>query len=423
MAEASYALGIDFGTSGARATVINQSDEVVAEAQTAYDIHLPESWREALFELIANIPFKTRDSLGAIAIDGTSSTCLICDDLNNPLLPPLLYNDSRANGEMEQIKSIVPQGHIAISATSSFAKLLWFSLQPAFSKAVVFCHQADWLTSLLTGLPGITDYHNALKLGYDTESMCYPGWLAGLPFAHLLPRVVTPGTSLGPINPTISKHLALPAACTIHAGTTDSIAAFMASGAAKPGDAVTSLGSTLVLKLLSTTHVEAAEYGVYSHKFGNLWLAGGASNTGGAVFRQYFTDEEITQLSLQMNPHQSTGLDYYPLVKPGERFPVNDPNLNPRLEPRPQNNTLFLQGLFESIAKVEANGYRLLERMGATPLKRVFSAGGGAKNNAWTTIRKNYLKIQILPSIHIDASFGTARLAAKGEQLLGTIGS
>lgn len=40
----------------------------------------------------------------------------------------------------------------------------------------------------------------------------------------------------------------------------------------------------------------------------------------------------------------SCRLDYYPLLRPGERFPVNDPGLPPRLTPRPEDDAVFLQG-------------------------------------------------------------------------------
>jgi hypothetical protein len=45
-----------------------------------------------------------------------------------------------------------------------------------------------------------------------------------------------------------------------------------------PGDAVTSLGSTLAIKMLSAVPVDDSSRGVYSHRLGDLWLAGGASN-------------------------------------------------------------------------------------------------------------------------------------------------
>lgn len=46
---------------------------------------------------------------------------------------------------------------------------------------------------------------------------------------------------------------------------------------------------------------------------GELWLVGGASNTGGAVLRQHFTDAELADLSSRMDTRVPTGLDYYPL--------------------------------------------------------------------------------------------------------------
>jgi sugar (pentulose or hexulose) kinase len=195
------------------------------------------------------------------------------------------------------------------------------------------------------------------------------------------------------------------------AGTTDSIAAFLASGARSPGEAVTSLGSTLVLKLLSRTRVEDTRYGIYSHRLGDLWLTGGASNTGGAVLRQFFTDAQLESLSCQINLEKESQLDYYPLVKAGDRFPINDPQLPPRLEPRPDNPVKFLHGLLESIAKIEVQGYNLLQGLGATHLSRVYTAGGGAANSSWTAIRARYLKVPLVMPAHTAAAYGTALLA------------
>lgn len=74
------------------------------------------------------------------------------------------------------------------------------------------------------------------------------------------------------------------------------------------------------------------------------WLVGGASNTGGAVLRELFTDSELQRLTDQIDPSQPSGFDYYPLTAPGERFPVYDPDLQPRMTPRPADDALFLQG-------------------------------------------------------------------------------
>ena len=54
----------------------------------------------------------------------------------------------------------------------------------------------------------------------------------------------------------------------------DSVAAFLAAGVREPGDAVSSLGSTLAVKLLSECRVDDGATGIYSHRLGNRWLVG-----------------------------------------------------------------------------------------------------------------------------------------------------
>lgn len=76
--------------------------------------------------------------------------------------------------------------------------------------------------------------------------------------------------------------------------------------------------------------MEDARFGVYSHRLDDKWLVGGASNTGGAVLRQIFTDDQLGKLSQQINPAETSPLDYYPLQDVGERFPVADPKMEPR---------------------------------------------------------------------------------------------
>jgi len=204
----------------------------------------------------------------------------------------------------------------------------------------------------------------------------------------------------------------------VRAGTTDSIAAFLAAGATQPGEAVSSLGSTLVLKLLSQQRVESPQHGVYSHRFGKLWLAGGASNSGGAVLRLFFADAELQSLSRRIDASQPSGLDYYPLPQPGERFPINDPLYPPRLTPRPDDNAHFLHGLLEGIARIEMQGYKLLQELGATPLTAVLSAGGGAHNEAFTAIRARLLGVPVRTAVHAEAAYGSALLARDGTRLL-----
>lgn len=415
-----YAIGVDFGTSGVRAIAVDQSGAIAAQSRAAYAAEGAESlaaqWQAALATVLLALPAPLRASVQDIAINGTSATVLLCDRGGIPLVEPLRYDDGRAIAQGEALRAIAPGGSPVLSPTSSLAKLLWWrdTLPPAtWQRAAVLLHQADWLAYQLHGRLGISDYHNALKLGYDVGSLAYPDWLQPLEVASRLPQVLAPGAAIAPITAAAAERYSLPPTCIIHAGTTDSIAAFLASGATQPGEAVTSLGSTLVLKLLSTTRVDDSRYGIYSHRLGDRWLVGGASNTGGAVLQQFFSTDDLVRLSRAMQPDQPTGLDYYPLCRPGERFPIADPHLQPRLTPRPADPAQFLQGLLEGIARIEAQGYAHLQTLGATPLSRVWTAGGGAQNTAWTSIRQRLLGVPVQPAPETEAAVGTARLALR----------
>lgn len=413
-----FYLGLDFGTSGARTVVIDEQKTIQAQQQCPFDSQADEvkQWHDALFFLLESIPREVKEKVARIAINGTSATVLLCDRAGVPLTSPLLYRDRVPDAIIPTLQQIAPSDQVVQSASSSLAKLLYWQQQDIFSQAHYFLHQADWLASLLHSKLGISDYHNALKLGYDVQHLCYPQWLQNLASFSILPQVLPPGTSVGTITPDIAQRFHFSPECEVVTGTTDSIAAFIASGATQPGEAVTSLGSTLVLKLLSETPVQDTQSGVYSHRFGNLWLTGGASNTGGAVLKHFFSDEQLKALSQQIDPTQPTTLNYYPLLEAGERFPINDPNLPPQLSPRPENDVIFLQGLLESIARIEAQGYQKLQKLGATLLKHVYTAGGGAKNQVWQTIREQALQVPVQRSHNTDAAYGTAQLARLNHQ-------
>ncbi|MDJ0619221.1 MAG: FGGY-family carbohydrate kinase [Calothrix sp. MO_192.B10] len=411
-------LGIDCGTSGMRGVVIDQNKCVVTMVKCPWEItELTDwsvCWQTALWKLLEEIPLQYRHYIQAIAIDGTSSTVLVCDADGKPVQAPIMYNDPRGASVLTELRDIAPPGHTVLGATSSLAKLIWMSKLPSFTAAKYFLHQADWLGFLLHGQLGISDYHNALKLGYDVENLQYPQWLENIHIPIHLPQVLAPGTPIAKLRPEIAARYNFPTDCLVCAGTTDSIAAFLASGAKFPGEAVTSLGSTLVLKLLSTTPIANSQSGIYSHRLGDLWLTGGASNTGGAVLKHFFSSTELATLSLEIDISQPSNLDYYPLLTPGDRFPINDPNLPPRLEPRPDNPVEFLYGLLSGIARIEAQGYGLLQQLGAETLSHVYTAGGGAINDTWMKIRECHLGVPVTIPINTEAAYGTALLAMEG---------
>jgi len=408
-------LGIDLGTSGIRAIAIDPVGIIQGQgtARIAPEQRRdPEAiWYGVIDALDALRPHIYMPSIRAIAIDGTSGTILVTDDHATPIGPATLYSDRATPAAVARIAAIAPRDSAAHGNASPLARLLDLPHTTARRHAL---HEADWITYRLGGPFGVSDANNALKTGYDPTSGTWPAWIDRLGLAVTLPRVVEPGTDLAPIDPALAARFGLDPATRLIAGTTDGCASFLATGADQPGDGVTALGSTLTIKLLSNQPVFAPDFGIYSHRLLDNFLPGGASSAGAAILARYFTPAQLADLSRTIDPARDSGLDYYPLPAPGERFPINDPALQPRLTPRPADDAHFLHGLLEGLARIEALGYQRLAELGAPRLRRVLTVGGGAINPVWTALRARILGVPVSPATQTDAAVGTARLARIG---------
>ncbi|UPK29907.1 FGGY-family carbohydrate kinase [Bradyrhizobium sp. 195] len=418
-------LGIDVGTGGVRACAVDarggklgmESVPLPAPRQNGHAVDQdPELWWDVTAAAIGKLRRKVDlQAVERVSVDGTSGTLLLIDAAGRPCTPGLMYNDARAAAQAARIAAVAPSDSGALGASSALAKLLYLSDRGEIGQARLAVHQADWIAGRLAGHHGISDENNVLKLGYDPVTRTWPGWLDELGVSReLLPKVLVPGTPFAVIDSAVASALGLSPAAHIAAGTTDGVAAFVATRADSPGDAVTSLGTTLVVKLLATRPIFAADQGVYSHRLGERWLAGGASNSGGGALLAHFTAADMERLTLQLQPETPTGLDYYPLPKPGERFPIADPALPARVTPRPLDDHRFFQALLEGIAGIEALAYRRLAELGAPKLRRLISVGGGAKNAAWTEIRRRALGVALTVAEETEASYGAALLALRG---------
>jgi len=418
-------IGIDLGTSGCRGIAIDETACVCAKATTAVPLPLrkgnhieqdPDVWWQATQRVLKDIAQQIKPAeVKSIAVAGTSSTVLLCDKQGKPVQPAIMYNDVRGRNHTKLIKQYALKHTAAHGATSALAKLLWYQEHGITERADLVLHQADWVSAQLCGRFGISDVNNSLKLGYDPVANEWPAWLDKVKAPRqLLPRVVQPGSRIGTIRFELTERFKFPITTQIIAGTTDSTAAFIATGVNRVGEAVTSLGSTLVLKVLADTPVFHPGYGVYSQPINGKWLVGGASNTGGAVLLKFFDPERLVELTPQLKPAVNTGLDYYPLLSQGERFPTSDPDMRSRTSPRPEDDAQFFQGLLEGIAAIEHAGYERLTELGAPYPSRIVTTGGGAKNEAWTAIRSFLLNVPIDISAHTEAAYGSALLARKG---------
>ena len=173
-------------------------------------------------------------------------------------------------------------------------------------------------------------------------------------------------------------------------------------------DGLTVLGTTIVVKKIIDKPIK--KQGITNHIVNGNWICGGASNAGCGILSKFFSDLEIKELSRQINPSKNTSLNLLPLNSKGERFPINNSNLEPILGPRPVSDSLYLHALFEGLAKIELKGWEKLGKLTGSLPKKIITIGGGSKNPQWRKIREKIINIPII-SCSRTTSFGTALLA------------
>ncbi|HEY0722053.1 MAG TPA: FGGY family carbohydrate kinase, partial [Gammaproteobacteria bacterium] len=170
------AIGIDVGTSGCRAVAIDGAAQIVAEARTPLPEPLrleggsveqdPELWWRALLTTLKALLEQVEPTrVAAIAVDGTSGTVLVTDQLGLPLHPALMYSDNRAVQEAQRVAATAPRESAAHGANASLAKLLWLLARyPEIDQAHA---PADWLASRLCGIKVPGDANSMVKFGWD----------------------------------------------------------------------------------------------------------------------------------------------------------------------------------------------------------------------------------------------------------------
>jgi hypothetical protein len=269
-----------------------------------------------------------RTAIRRISVDGTSGTLLLTDGDGTPLTPGLMYNDARAGAEAARIGTIAPAESGAHGRSSALAKLLHL-LARGGDTAQHALHQADWIAGRLAGRFDGSDENNALKLGYDPVTRRWPDWLDKLDvprgFAAAGPRARRRDRCDRSGDGTPSRPLAIDQDPCRHDRWRRCLHCNPRQRSRRCGD-------------LARHHAggeaagdEAGLRGGPGHLLaspGRRWLAGGASNTGGAALLTHFSAAELEAMTPQLKPAQPTGLDYYPLPKPGERFPDRRPPIS-----------------------------------------------------------------------------------------------
>ena len=415
-------LGIDLGTGGVRCVLVDEKGAILAEVTKPIDqqnLSLevgkseqdPLDWTrslEAAFdELFA---FPSNRNVHAIAVDSTSGTILPVSRAGKVLGPALMHNDMRAVQEAESCNELFGG---TCSPTFSLPKILWMQGNCKLPDDCLFLHATDFLNAWLAGTMAIpTDFTNAMKTGVDLEAETWSK--SSLIPLFQLPPVVRPGKIIGELETSKSKRWGLPKKVVLVAGSTDSNAAFFASGASQKGEWSSTIGSTLAIKGVSSKKLFDSEGRIYEHKHPDgFWLPGGASNAGGEIIRTHFSGRE-PQMESKARSIPIGSSQVYPSTRTGERLPFTSSSFRPFLSPKELSGPKLYRGCLEGIAFLEAMTFSLLRSLGGEVGEKIYATGGMTKSSLGMQIRANILQKYILVPSHPHSAMGSAILAASG---------
>jgi xylulokinase len=432
-------IGIDVGTSGVRGVAVSPAGQLLAEAEETLrqdrrapgGIHEqdPCEWWQAVCAvcqvLVKGLKARAGNVvIGGAAVTSTSGSLVVTDAEGRPLRPALLYDDSRGAEIASELNRQGGGRTVRLGPSFSLVKAAWVAREePKLWKQTRYIlHPADWLSGKLTGVFGVSDFTNALKLGYDPENRSWTGSVqsAGL-LCDRLPAVRRPAERIGQVESAASAETGLPVRTPVMAGATDGMASLIASGAGRRGDADTTLGTTIVWKVLHDAK-PAVRGGIYYHLHpGGLWVPGAASNTGmGSLARPDAATSlpEMDRLAARCSP---TRVICYRLPGQGERFPFVNPEARSFVEGNAQDPAEFHAAQLQSIGFVERWGYETIEQCGVEIGDRVFSTGAAARSTVLSQLRASILGKTVIRTRYPTAAFGAAILAATGAAFRGSI--
>ncbi len=422
-------LGLDVGTGGVRALAATPDGAVLAEAQAAVSdrrgrppIHEqdPVEWWSATCSTLSRVTKDLRqvtplEKILGIAVTSTSGSLVLADAAGQPLRPAILYDDGRGASIAEELNRRLPPEAAQFNASYSLVKAAWVRQQEpdTWAQTRHVLHPADWLAGKLTGQFDTSDDSNALKLGYNPETGCWSEAVAivNIP-RETLPKVVRPGARLGNVCARASEETGLTQGTPVFAGATDGMAGLIASGAREPGQANTTLGSTIVWKVLSRNRLTATA-GIYCHRHpSGLWAPGAASNTGPGSLRWEGLGVAPAELDGMAAQHLPTLNLCYLLPSRGERFPFLSTAAETFYEGRHVSPPQAYAAQLQSLAFAERWGYERLEECGAPVGGEVFTTGSAAASPVLMQLRASVLKREVHRCHHPISAFGAAVLAA-----------
>lgn len=403
-------LGIDIGTSGCKALLIDETGRVLKSASAEYPLSVPqplwseqrpEDWWQGVEACLEAIGERRPDAIG---VTGQMHGAVFLDDHNEVIRPAILWNDQRTGVECQDIDEALGSANVRRITCNppltgfQLPKLLWLRKHEPenYRRLRSILLPKDYIRLKLSGVKA-TEVSDASGTGiFDVPGRRWSQeMILGLGLdPSLFPRCYE--------SDEVTSHTLasrwLDTDIPIVGGGGDQAAAAVGTGAVAPGVISLSLGTSGVV-FTSLDKPEFTEDGA-AHTFchaNRAWHAMGVMLSCGGALRWYrdtfgagATYDELAHEASQV-PIGSEGLTFLPYLT-GERTPHNDPLARASFSGATlaHRRAHFSRAVFEGVSFGLRDGLGLLRGLGASS-DEIRVTGGGARSAFWVQMLADIL--------------------------------
>lgn len=436
------AIGIDLGTSGIKCVLLEDATRVIGQASRPVITSIPvvgwseqnaDDWVTSVFSCLDELAANHAGEMGVVVglgLSGQMLAALLLDRDLRPLRPAMLWNDQRALAECAELVAAMPDIGRRTNGTPdpgiTAPKLLWLAKHEpeVVDAARMLLLTKDYVRLALTGdvFSEPTDAGGTQLLDcptgqWDSDLCDAAGWA----IEHL-PPLVHAWEPAGGLRPDLAKRWGLKPNLPVAAGAGDNMGSTLGAGAARPGDAVLTIGTSGVSCIVDDSFHPGPDRAILTsaHAAPDTFLSMGVvmSATAALDWTAKLGGLSAAGLADQAETFASKGtLADAPTMLPclnGIRTPANIPSATGRMEGLHPGVDLAMLGYatIEGVAFQFADCVAAQRDVGVRP-QRFLAVGGGTRSKLWLRLLATTLnETIILPKGADNAGpAGAARLA------------
>jgi xylulokinase len=444
-------LGIDVGTGGTRALVIDETGKILSSAtvehipfsspQIGWAEQDPDDWwraaREAVREALS-VSNLRGDEIASVGLSGQMHGSVLLDKDGKVIRPALIWCDQRTAKQCDEITDRVGAKRlIELSCNPALTgftlpKLLWVrENEPAlWERMRSFLLPKDYIRLKLTGNRA-TDVADASgTLLFDVSSRKWSSeLLSTLELSKsILPETVESPEITGHLTAEAAEVIGLRKGIPVVGGAGDQAAGAVGMGIVSPGTVSATIGTSGVIFAATDRPAldPAGRVHTFCHAIPGRWHVMGVTQAAGLSLR-WFRDTFGTLINDNRDPYErlndeasavqagSDGLLWAPYLM-GERTPHLDPAARAALVGLVAQHTRghIIRAIMEGVAFSLKDSLTILKELNV-PTKSIRLGGGGARSSLWQRIQTDiYGIVTELVEAEEGAAYGAAILAGVG---------